>query len=134
MFDRLPAAPTLFLLLSLSLAACAGSEGPTGPSGPTGPAGEAGPGTRIVLSGTINVAEAPDSVLVLVRQALPPEAGTLADLPAVTCFLSLDGNIWFQELLTDPFHCAVVPSEDQASLIVLLVGLNIWQYRIVVVY
>ena len=63
MFDRLPAAPTLFLLLSLSLAACAGSEGPTGPSGPTGPAGEAGPGTRIVLSGTINVAEAPDSVL-----------------------------------------------------------------------
>ena len=134
MFDRFPAAPTLFLLLSLSLAACAGSEGPTGPSGPTGPAGEAGPGTRIVLSGTINVAEAPDSVLVLVQQALPPEAGTLADLPAVTCFLSLDGNIWFQELLTDPFHCAVVPSEDQASLLVLLVGLNTWQYRIVVVY
>ena len=134
MFDRLPTAPTLVLLLSIALAACEGSEGPTGPSGPTGPAGEAGPGTRIVLSGTINVAEAPDSVLVLVQQALPPEAGTLADLPAVTCFLSPDGNTWFQELLTNAFHCAVVPSEDQTSLIVLLVGLNTWQYRVVVVY
>ena len=33
MLDRSPAAPTLFLLLSIALAACEGSEGPTGPAG-----------------------------------------------------------------------------------------------------
>ena len=131
MFDRLPTGPTPFLLLSLSLAACSGSEGstgPSGPTGPTGPAGEAGPGTRIVLSGTINVAEAPDTVLLQIGQALPPEAGTLADPPSVTCWLSGNGLAWFQEL------CIIIPSEDQTQLIAVIFGLNGELYRIIVVY
>jgi hypothetical protein len=55
MFYRLPAAPTLVLLLSLSLAACVGAEGQTGPTG------VAGPGSRIVLSGTINIPDIADT-------------------------------------------------------------------------
>ena len=135
MLDRLLTAPTLVLLLSIALAACEGSEGPTGPAGPAGPTGEAGPGTRIVLSGTINVGTQ-DTALVVQDQALPPEAGTLADPPAVTCWLSFDGMGWFQELLgiSDPVHCALVASENQTSLTVLFLGLNGWLYRIVVVY
>ena len=131
-----PTAPALVLLLSVALAACEGSEGPTGPAGSAGPTGESGPGTRLVLSGTINVAEAPDTVLVIQDQALPPEAGTVANPPAVTCWLSSDGLLWFQNLLniSDPFHCALVASEDQTSLIVLFFGVNGWQYRVVVVY
>ena len=128
MFDRLPTAPTLALLLSIALAACEGSEGPTGPTGPTGPAGEAGPGTRRVFSGTINDPSAPDTVAVVQQQALPPEAGTLTDPPTLTCWLSADGVFWFQDL------CPFVASEDQTSLIVLLLGLNGWLYSIVVVY
>ena len=127
-FDRLPTVPTLFLLLSLSLAACAGAEGPTGPSGPTGPAGEAGPGTRIVLSGTINFPEVADSVLLTFGEPLPPEAGSLNDLPVMTYWISLDGVVWFNDV------CDFVESEDRTFLIVLVTGANGWQYRIVVVY
>ena len=125
MFDRLPAAPTLILLLSLSLAAC---EGPTGPTGPEGPEGEAGPGTRIVLSGTMSLSSEPDSVFVLWDQALPPEAGTAADPPSITCWLSEDNELWFQD------SCAFIASDDQTFLIVLLIGPNGSSYRIVVVY
>ena len=68
------------------------------------------------------------------EQALPPEAGTLANPPLVSCWLSFDGTVWFQGLPNGPAHCAIVASEDQTSLVVLVIGLIGWLYRVIVVY
>lgn len=131
MFDRLPAAPTLVLLLSLALAACTGADGPTGPTGstgPTGPTGVAGPGTRIVLSGTINVPDIADTTVVAIFRALPPEAGTANDPPAITCWISPNGVGWLNTF------CDFLVSEDKTFLFVLVTGVNGLLYRIVVMY
>ena len=93
--------------------------------GPEGPPGESGPGTRLVLSGVFG----DDGVA---SQILPPEAGTLADPPAATCWVSLDSQLW----LSNP---CVLAFDVSGSLIVgtLLLGIEDpagWMYRIVVVY
>ena len=81
-----------------------------------------------MLSGTISAAGVPDTVAVLWGAELPPEAGTLNDPPAISCWLSADGVFWLNDF------CDFVESEDRTFLIVLLLGANGWQYRIVVVY
>jgi hypothetical protein len=70
------------LLLPLSFAAC---EGPAGPTGPAGPQGEPGPGTRTVLTATVS-ASGSASV------TLPAAAGTLADPPGLTCYVTQPGS------------------------------------------
>ena len=75
----------LVLPVAIALAACEGSEGPMGPEGPPG---ESGPGTRLVLSGVFG-----DNGVA--SQILPPEAGTLADPPAASCWISPDSQFWF---------------------------------------
>jgi hypothetical protein len=81
-----------------------------------------------VLSGTINVPDIADTTLVTIGQALPPEASTANDPPAITCWISPNGVGWLNTF------CDFYVSEDKIFLIVLVTGGNGLLYRIVVVY
>ena len=93
--------------------------------GPEGPPGESGPGTRLVLSGVFG-----DNGVA--SQILPPEAGTLADPPAASCWISPDSQFWFTN------GCLLVFDVSGSLVIgtVLREGVDPagWVYRIVVVY
>ena len=117
---RTKAYPWLMLSVAIALTACGGSEGPVGPPGAEGPPGEAGPGTRIVFSGVFGV----DALVVVL---LPPEAGTLAEPPAATCWVSLDSQLWASA------GCLFVV-DASGSVGIGTFGDPGWAYRIVVVY
>ena len=93
-WSRMRANLWLMLPMAIALAAC---------DGPEGPAGESGPGTRLVFSGIFPA----DS---LAAHVLPPEAGTVADPPVATCWVSPTSVIWgsVQCLLTPGW----LPSDD----------------------
>jgi len=122
--------PSLVLLLALALGAC---EGPTGPEGPAGPEGEPGPGTRVVFSGTTDANG-------LAIHELPAAAGTLANPPAITCWVSIsEDNTYFTQ-----YPCDLVVTQS-GTLVVGFVLATVdeegepipfpgIQYRIVVVY
>lgn len=65
-----------------------GPEGGGGIPGPQGEAGPPGPGTRLVLSDMLDAAGTGGV-------DLPGAAGTIDDPPAVSCYVSLDGSVWF---------------------------------------
>jgi hypothetical protein len=108
---------------TLALAAC---EGPMGPAGP------AGPGTRLVLEATTNFF---GSAVVI----LPPEAGTLASPPTVTCMMSEAGGFWYivgldtdgQQLIV---YC-IMGLTDEGDLAIGIEGAPPgWIFRAVIVY
>jgi hypothetical protein len=78
--------PVLLAAAFLALMAC---EGPTGPVGPVGPQGETGVVARFTANGTIgNDGRASAS--------FPAAAGSLAELPGLTCYMRGEdpGDYW----------------------------------------
>lgn len=69
--------PILLAAAFLALMAC---EGPTGPVGPAGPQGETGVVARFTASGTIGTDGRASA-------SFPAAAGSLADLPGLTCYM-----------------------------------------------
>jgi hypothetical protein len=130
--QRLPVRLAAAVGLAVALSAC---EGPTGPIGPPGP------GTRLVLNGTTDTNG--EAVV-----DLPSEAGTIADPPAVTCYLSGTGDAWLiigfdtdtdtdAETATDNnfLTACILDQATGGNLIVAIVGAPVnWQFRVVVIY
>ena len=111
--------------LLITLAACegpVGPEGPQGPAGAVGPEGLPGPGLRLTASGMIG-ADSTVTVEII--------GGTLADLPALTCYQSETGTVWIP--VTD-FLCALVESPAGNLAVVLVGGMPGWFFFFVVVF
>lgn len=116
------------LLVAFALAGCEGPEGPTGPQGDEGPPG---PGTRITFTGQFDG----DGTAVV---GLPSEAGTLTDLPAITCYESSDGSTWAVVAdgwdASDSTVCMVNEGSGGALNVVFIRGVPDWHYFLSVVY
>ncbi len=132
---RLTAAVVLVMVF---VAGCEGDAGPTGPQGPPGPAGTLGepgpagppgPGTRVTISGEIG----PNGIG---RWQLPPEAGTLIDLPVIACYISSDGSAWFPvEYPADVGpRCTIIGAPDGSLIVAIMDAPPGWSYFISVVY
>ena len=129
------------LVAATLLVGCTGDAGPVGPqgpkgdtgaAGPQGPEGPPGPGTRLTNTGTI---DASGSVVL----PLPEGAGGLDNLPVMTCYISLDGQVWTPVTddvvsIVDDTSCGL--SENDAGLFsVVLVNVPAgWLYFISVVF
>lgn len=107
------------------LAACEGAAGPMGPPG------EPGPGTRLTYDGMLDA-----SGTAVAR--LPAEAGTLADPPAVTCYVSDSNTGPYIAIATDTYAgttCGLARDAARNALAVAITGAPAgWYYRIVVIY
>jgi hypothetical protein len=111
----------ILLPLSLLLATCQGLPGEQGP---------AGPGTRIVLSGALEIGPG-------IEVQLPPEAGTMDDPPVIACYVGPYSD-------TDAYReypCDFKDAQDGTHIVVGLPGVDIQppgypdrNYRIVAVY
>jgi len=134
------------LMTVLLLTACAGPEGPTGPSGPpgatgtqgptgptgsTGAQGSAGPGTRLTFNGITDSNG-------FYQVNLPSAAGSMSNLPAVTCYFALalpsrnpDPNGWHVSM--NPTLCGVGSVNNQLVAFIYL-GPVRWPAKIVVIY
>lgn len=116
------------LLAALALVAC---EGPEGPMGPPGPEGEAGPGTHITFTGQFD--EDGNATV-----SLPAEAGTIDNLPVISCYESSDGETW--GVIADGWDdsdstvCMVNENSDGSLNVVLIRGVPDWYYFVSVVY
>jgi hypothetical protein len=124
--------PVTVLAFALALTAC---EGPMGPAGP------AGPGTRVVLDATTD-----SSGEALVE--LPNGSGTLASPPAVSCYLSETGDLWFVVALDSDTDTDVEAGTDTNVFTGCLLGITTsgslgvgifgapagWFFRVVVIY
>ena len=95
--------------LLIALAACEGPVGPQGPAGDVGPEGLPGPGLRLTATGVIGA----DSTA-----AVEVVGGRLADLPALTSYVSETGAVWIP--VTDVL-CVLVET-PAGNLGVVLVG------------
>lgn len=112
-----------------------GPQGPAGPQGPQGPAGPTGPGNRIDYSGQFD----PDGTA---TRALPAEAGTISNLPALGCYLYFvsSGGIGYWVKAGDPIDspssaCALQQTPNDTTLTVLFTGGTGGQsYQMIVVY
>ena len=110
------------LLLLIALGAC---EGPVGPEGPQGAAGEVGPeglpgpGLRLTATGVIGA----DSTA-----AVEVVGGRLADLPALTCYVSETGAVWIP--VTDVL-CVLVETPAGNLGVVLVGGTPGWFFEAV---
>lgn len=119
----------LALMFAVLLFGCEGSEGPMGPQGIQGPEGKPGPGTRVVLVGQLDYygVGAVD---------LPAAAGTLADPPAVACYISssLDSTAWLIIATANlTGSCGLVWGGSNLR-VGIVSSLPYWYFKIVVVY
>lgn len=106
----------------------AGPQGPQGPVGPQGPQGESGNGARIVFSGIV------DANGEAARQ-LPPEAGSTASLPVLSCYLSDDGQTWLTVAVDTNSGTACAIGAAGNGLAAVMIGAPPgWRYQFVVVY
>lgn len=111
------------------MSACEGPMGPEGPQGLPGTQGPPGPGTRIVLEGQLD--ERGTGSL-----SLPPQAGTLGDPPAITCFVagSTSSLAWLAVSGSSTTGSWGI-SWNGTNLVVGITGsMPFWYYRVVVIY
>lgn len=127
------------LAVALLLTACKGDMGPTGPAGPagapgpqgvTGPAGPQGPAgqgvTRIIYTGQL------DGTGFATRGPLP-EGLTLANPPAVTCYISqLSQGPYY--VVANEFGCGLTLNNAARLFAWITDGTPGWWYAITVVY
>lgn len=137
---------TVYLMCASLITACAGADGPVGPAGPqgtpgaqgptgntgpTGAQGPAGPGTRLTYNGNTDSNG-------FFQVNLPSAAGSMNNLPAVTCYFALalpsgnpDPNGW--HLSMNPTLCGVGSVSNQLVAFIYL-GPVRWPAKIVVIY
>ena len=120
---------TLALVLATACKGADGATGPEGPQGPAGPAGEEGPGTRITFTGVIGTSGGAVAVL-------PPAAGTAANLPALACYISEDGQTWLVLAVdTNADAACGIGANAAGQLAAVMTGVPVgWRYTFVVVY
>jgi hypothetical protein len=128
----------IVLLLAATLAACKGPAGPAGPAGPTGAPGQAGPvGPRGPSGSTRLTFDGQADANGFVGYYLPAEAGTIADPPSVSCYVSSQRDGPFQQVGTggigDSSRCLLFV--DDGRLAVAVTGITPgWFVKFVVIY
>lgn len=126
------------LILLAILAACEGPAGPAGPAGPTGAPGQTGPAGPKGEAGTTRLTfDGQADATGFVGYYLPTEAGTIADPPAVSCYVSSQREGPFEQVGTggvgDPRQCLLFV--DGGRLAVAVRGITPgWFVKFVVIY
>ena len=115
--------------LLIALAACEGPVGPEGPQGPPGDVGPVGPegplgAVRLTATGTIGE----DGT---VTAEFPVGAGSLENLPGLTCYQSETGAVWVP--VTEVL-CTLVETPEGILAIVLVNGMPGWFFFFVAVF
>jgi hypothetical protein len=102
----------LFAILAILFTGCEGPMGPQGPQGETGPQGPAGRPHHFTTTVNANG---------VAQVTLPPEAGTLATPPGLTCYLQQPGtSAWLVIALDlDGLACGII--QQGGSLIAIIV-------------